>query len=76
MSHLQDTEITYQQRQYRDNPAFGLFRMHTPAQIGVDNTLVLAAPAETPLLHSNDRFEINTPIKYTGPLDFLGLRVI
>ena len=73
-SHLKNTEISYLQIQYRDNPAFGLFRQlfaqHTTEP---ENTTLLIGNAESPPLRSSNQVQVKAPIAYDGPLDFMGL---
>jgi hypothetical protein len=76
-SHLQQTQLIYQQRQYRDNPAFGIFRMQRPSGYGgPEMTQVLAAPAETPPLVIDEYSPINTPVYFDGPFTFLGINIL
>jgi len=71
--HLKSTEINYQQRQYRDNPAFGIYRMQSlPGSGSPETQEVWIAPAEMPPIQPADRVVVNTPVEFDGPLDFLG----
>lgn len=73
-AYLKSTQINYQQRQYRENPAFGIYRSQTSANsYSPETQAVWIAPAESPPLQPADRVSANTPVEFLGPLDFLGV---
>ncbi len=69
---LTTLEMSYQQRQYRDNPAFGIYRSQSSASTsGIETQVVWIAPAESPPLDPEDRIDTMTPVELMGPLNFL-----